>query len=1499
MHTSLGPLASAFLYSQYPVSPQGGLPGTLCLHAENPRTFPAIFKVYMTILSLRPRAATSPRYINPMMRLVMSVLIAVFAAPVAAAAANEPWVEMEAFPKAVEESTPWVRPQIGKPLQLDLQALRISLAAIPMEVYPIPDDEGVQFSLPHPDGGFARFRIVESPIMEPELAAKFPEIKTYRGQGVDDPAANLRMDVTPLGFHAMVLSPEGDYYIDPYSKDDVTHYTAYYKRNFMKRGIDRFFCATDGEGQTVSTNPYGERASGATLRTYRLAVAATGEYTAFFGGTVAAGQAAIVTAVNRVTGLYERDLCIRFTLVANNNLIVYTNSATDPYTNNNGGALLGENQNNITSIIGTANYDIGHVFSTGGGGVAGLGVVCNSTNKARGVTGQGSPTGDPFYIDYVAHEIGHQFGGGHTFNGTGGACSGNRSSTSAYEPGSASSIMGYAGICSADNIQSNSDVAFHGHSYAQIRSFITSGGGASCGVNSATGNTQPTVNGGADFTIPLNTPFTVTPSTSGDANGDSLTYSWEQMDLGAAQTLATADNGTSPIFRTFTPSSSSSRTFPRYSNILSNTLPTGEKYPVVARTLDLRINVRDNRSGGGGVIEDNIVVNINGSAGPFQVTAPNTNVSWVAGAQTVTWNVANTTAAPVNTANVRILLSADGGNTFPYTLLATTPNDGSQSVTIPDVNTTQARIRIEAVGNIYFDISNVNFTITGTPPPATPTNVSVTPSSFCATGTQVTLTGTVGSGETIDWYTSTCGGTLIGSGSPLNVTANATTQYFARARRTTGGAVSNSCASATATLSAGSVPAPATVAAADGASCSTVSVTWSSVSGATSYQIWRNTVNNSGTATQIATDTASPYSDATAVIGTGYFYWIKSVGPCGASAFSAGDAGSLRFPLDPPTGQSATGGCSGSVVLAWNAVAASSGYQVFRNTINDSNSATLVAGTLNLTLTDSSPPANVTLYYWVRTLTACGPGPSGAALTAVAGTAPGIPLNMAATDALCDRVTLSWGASANAATYDLLRNTVNNAGTAALLANTANVTFDDTTAVPGTLYYYFVRAVNSCGQSNATAGVSGSRPAAQLPVPGGLAAAGSCDNILISWNMAPGALGYQILRGVNADGSDLALLTSTANITYIDVTAIGGTTYYYAVRSTSVCGQSPLTPIASAARSVAPTTPTGVVATNNDCAKIVVTWSASSGATSYEVLRAPASSPLDRAIIGTTTATLWEDASALATVDYVYSVRALGACENPSLSQGAAGVRPAILAPTGLVAADGTSCSGVLLTWSPVAGAQSYDVWRNISNTPVGATLLVNTANVTFDDTTAGAGITYYYFVSSVSAGCGTSQPSVGDAGFAGTSPTIGQQPQDQNVNEGDGATLTVVASGNSVTYVWFKDNSPVVADPPRLTGEQSAGLTFTQVLASDSGEYFVRVTNECGTVDSEVAVLTVGEPYCPADFNLDGGVDGVDVEVFFDAWSAADPSADVNFDGGVDGADVEVFFSAWSAGGC
>ncbi len=614
-------------------------------------------------------------------------------------------------------------PQNYRTLELDVLEMKNELNSAPSEKIIQVIESGKIISLPLPNGEYINFKFVESLVMEDELANKYPDLRTYLGQGIDQTTASARFDITPVGFHAIIFNIEGTVYIDPYSNGDNKYYISYYKKDFITKGENINISCTVLGLETEIAQQLKEQVengpdvfTGEELRTYRLACAATGEYTIFHGGTVALGLAAIVTAVNRVTGVYEREVAVRMVLVANNDLIVYTNPATDPYSNFNGGTMLGQNQANLDAVIGSANYDVGHVFSTGGGGVAFLAVICQNGFKARGVTGLPNPIGDPFYIDYVAHEMGHQFGGNHSFNGNAGSCGGGRHASTAYEPGSGSTIQAYAGICGSQNLQSNSDDYFHNISFVEIVNHTT-GSGNSCAQITATGNTPPTVNAGAGgFTIPISTPFILTGSAT-DPNGDVLTYNWEEFDLGPAG-HPNSPSGNAPIFRTFDATLEPWRTFPKLSNLLNNTQTIGEILPSYARSLKFRLTVRDNRAGGGGVDYDEIQFDVTDAAGPFLVTEPNTSVTWLGNTvQTVMWDVANTSIAPVNATDVNILLSVDGGVTYPVTLSANTSNDGAEQVLIPNDPTMEARIKVEAVGNIFFDISNEDFTIEDNPIP--------------------------------------------------------------------------------------------------------------------------------------------------------------------------------------------------------------------------------------------------------------------------------------------------------------------------------------------------------------------------------------------------------------------------------------------------------------------------------------------------------------------------------------------------------------------------------------------------------------------------------------------------------------------------------------------------------------------------------------------------------------------------------------------------------------
>jgi len=579
-------------------------------------------------------------------------------------------------------------------------------------------------SFPNSKGDLVDFRVYEASIMHPDLAAAHPSIKSYIGVGVQDKSAMIRFSVTIFGFHGMIFSSSGTTLIDPYTKD-LNHYVVYNKRNAQS---DRMFeCLVEEVAEELPKGVQFSPKNANTIesntgifRTYRLALASTVEYSQFHinqagvsAGTVAQRNAAVLAAMNvtmtRVNGVYERDMSLTMQIIpTNTDIIFFTPEKPDSYSNNNGSAMLNENQTVVDANIGPLNYDIGHVFSTGGGGIAQLNSPCSS-NKARGVTGSPSPVGDPFDIDYVAHEMGHQFGATHTQNNS---CQ--RSPATAVEPGSASTIMGYAGIC-PPNVQNNSDAHFHAFSLAQMDTFVA--GSGNCSVNISNNNSAPVISPIPSYTIPVSTPF-VLEGNATDADADFLTYCWEQTntEISTQPPLATSVNG--PSFRSLPPTELPNRYLPEMGTILSGlTQNTWEVVPSVSRTMGFALTVRDNNTPNGGqTARANMNVTTTAAAGPFFVTAPNTAVNWPVGSvQNVTWNVAGTTANGVDTPFVDIYLSTDGGDSFPILLASQVPNDGAQIITVPNNVGFFNRIMVKGHGNIFLDVSDAFFTISAAP----------------------------------------------------------------------------------------------------------------------------------------------------------------------------------------------------------------------------------------------------------------------------------------------------------------------------------------------------------------------------------------------------------------------------------------------------------------------------------------------------------------------------------------------------------------------------------------------------------------------------------------------------------------------------------------------------------------------------------------------------------------------------------------------------------------
>lgn len=633
----------------------------------------------------------------------------------------------------------------------DFKLFNLDLQPLKQQLFSITDSRthpSTVISLPNADGQIEQFEVWEASNFEPELQKRFPEIRAFSGRGVTDPYAMLKLSISPQGIQTSVFRVDKDNeFIEPYSADHSTY--AVFRSNRQK-GSSPWECTTRDKdifsevtGQAL--RPESPESSAGQIKTMRLAQSCNGEYANFFGATSSAQVNLVLAAFNntltRANGVYEKDLAVHLNLIANTTSVIYYNPSTDPYTTLSNWNL--QLQQTLTAQIGSANYDIGHMFgASGGGGNAGcIGCVCvdpatsSSLAKGSGITSpaDGIPQGDNFDIDYVVHEVGHQLGANHTYSFQ------NEGTGVQKEVGSGISIMGYAGITNQD-VAPHSIDTYHEASIAQIQSNLAS---KTCPVTTTmTVNHPPTVSAGSDYTIPISTAFALTGSAT-DPEGDSLTYQWEQNDNSSTTGNASCSSitkATGPNWVSFLPTTSPTRTFPRLSTILSGLAVTPtlggdavcnvEALSSVARSLNFRLTVRDNRpyvpgSTIGQTQFDDMIVTVSATGGAFSVTSPNTAVSWAGNStQTITWNAGSTAGAPFNSPNVKISLSTDGGNTFPTVLLASTANDGSESVTIPNTPSTTARIKVESIGNIFFDISNTNFTITssGPTPTFTPTN---------------------------------------------------------------------------------------------------------------------------------------------------------------------------------------------------------------------------------------------------------------------------------------------------------------------------------------------------------------------------------------------------------------------------------------------------------------------------------------------------------------------------------------------------------------------------------------------------------------------------------------------------------------------------------------------------------------------------------------------------------------------------------------------------------
>ncbi len=597
----------------------------------------------------------------------------------------------------------------------NLEELERILHSAPLRFSAAAKESNIEISLPLPDGQLEKFRIFNFPVLQSRLAAAYPNLRTFTAAGISHPNKMAKIEVTPKGLHAMILGGEkGPVFINPFNGIEQTYYS-FYKKDIQSIS-EPFLCGTkefdESEGQIPGDDNL-SFAGDCQLRQYRLALACTGEFAQLIddgddtnGDIVADVLADMVIVMDRINGIFERDVGVTMLIIDENEEIIFTDPDNDFYSNNIS-SLPAENSTAMQITIGNDAFDIAHVFGSTGGGVGFLEGPCGNA-KAKGASGRGNRTAEEFAFDIVAHEMGHQFGARHTQNTQTSFCF--VSETASYEPGSGSTIMSYARVC-PPLVQTYSDNYFHAISIEQIGNFVTTDGNT-CPVILSSENNKPSVAAGGNYTIPAATPFVLT-GVGTDPDDDPISYCWEQWDkedILLAPPIPTATVG--PTFRSFLPTVDPQRYFPSLSVLLGETPDTWEVLPTVSRELNFRLTVRDNNSAYGCTDESNMSVVVDDSAGPFAVTSPDTFAVWNIGdTELITWDVANTDLAPINCATVDILLSTDGGYTYPDVIATNVPNNGSYEITVPSVASATVRFMVRCSDNIFFNISKADVSI--------------------------------------------------------------------------------------------------------------------------------------------------------------------------------------------------------------------------------------------------------------------------------------------------------------------------------------------------------------------------------------------------------------------------------------------------------------------------------------------------------------------------------------------------------------------------------------------------------------------------------------------------------------------------------------------------------------------------------------------------------------------------------------------------------------------
>jgi Metallo-peptidase family M12B Reprolysin-like/Secretion system C-terminal sorting domain len=1340
-------------------------------------------------------------------------------------------------------------------------------------------------SLPNTNGSLEQFEVYEASNFDPALQARFPLIRAFSGKGITDKASTLKISISPQGIQTMIFRSEKENeFIEAYSQD----YTVYAVFNSRRdKGQLAWSCSTEDHALVtdvstqVSNRP---TSSDGTLKTFRLAQSCNGEYAAFFGASTAgtpADQALVLAAYNatltRCNGVYEKDLAIHFNLIPTTTAVIYYDATSDPYTTLN--AWNAQLQGTLNANIGAANYDLGHMFgASGGGGNAGcIGCVCNDANKGSGITSpaDGIPQGDNFDIDYVVHEVGHQIGGNHTFSMN------NEGSGVNKEVGSGITIMGYAGITSQDVAPHSIDI-YHQASIQQIQNNLA---GKTCPITTTlTTNATPVVAPVANRTIPKSTPFLLTGSAT-DANaGDVLTYCWEQNDNGTGFTgnasVASPTKTGGPNWLSFSPTTNPSRTMPRLSTILAGlyvtpVLPGGdaianiEALSSVARTLNFRLTVRDNAayiplSKVAQTSFTDMTVTVDATTGPFQVTSPNTALSWpVSSMQNITWDVAGTTGAPINCSDVKISISTDGGLTFPNVLIASTPNDGSEMLLMPAVATTTARIKIESIGNIFFDISNSNFTLAiptsdfnfgavaattvACPAPAAVTaNIPTTQTGGFANPITLTATAGVPAGTTVTFGTNPVapGATSVATLNNANTLAAGT--YVVTVSGAATGATTKTV-NITFNITAGSGPVLTSSPIAQTVCApATATFTVATAAAPVTYQWQSATAAAPATFTNIAGATTAAFTTATTAAMNGNIYRCIVATQCGSTTSTTATltvntaAAITAQPANFPA-------CTG-LTATFNATATGTGvtYQWQSATAAGGPFANIAGATAASYTTPAITAATPTFYQVIATTTVC-------AATVTSSVAQ---LTISTTTAIGTQPTAATVCVPAAATFTASATGTGVAGgalqyqwqvaTAAAptvftnIAGATTATYNTgatTAAMNGNIYHLVVTGACNVATSNNVILTANTAVALGtiLPTPQTV-----CNGVAATFTGSATGTGvtYQWQSGPSATGTFTPITgaTSAAYTTPVTTPSMNGTWYRLVATSTICPGTVITTPVLLTVNTVA------VINTNHtpQSACIPQTASFTVAATgtglTYQWQVAMAGSTTFTDIAGATSATYVTPATTLAMNGNKYRVNILSTCSptTPTTSvESVLTVNNPVTISAQPIAQSGCSNDNYTFNVTAVSPGNTITYAWEVSST--GATgpftpltnnaIYGGVATSTLNITNAPLFINGNYYRVFISVPCGTGiSSSYSNAALFNISSkpsVVLTKPAVSNTNAAVNTIITTTVSpfsvGQNATYTWKKNNAII---PNTLAS------TSIVVPVDDAGSYQVSITD-------------------------------------------------------------------------